>query len=318
MPFTNVHVRRKGLRAKGFRMVVPILAIALGSGGCLVTASTYKAKAKEAESLRNGLASTNKEKAMLEEKYVTIQKQLSGEKEENAALSSRIREQEEELGKIKEELSSLGKEYEGTRITREELISELLEMEKATGKKIQELNARAQSCETEKERLRKEAVARERTLSEVEMRAAETSDRETLRRERDILLGRIERIKEDRLREARRRDLRFTELAKTFSGISPRIAAMPVGPSMRILVPDNIFFRKGKSTLTDAGKKVVGEVGKTASEFPTAAIIITASGKSQAGNIQTVLTKGYSLPTGRVLTSARSRDRETELLLVIP
>jgi hypothetical protein len=304
MPFTNVHIRGKRLRAKGFRMVIPILAVTLGSGGCLVTTSTYKAKANEAESLRNGLASTNKEKTTLEAKYVTIQKQLSGEKEANAALSSRVREQDEELGRIKGELSSLAKKYEGTRITREELISELLEKEKATGKRIQELNTRAQSCETENERLRKEAVARETTISELEMQAGETSDRETLRRERDILLGRIERIKEERLQEARRRDLRFAELANTFSGISPRIAAMPVGPAMRILVPDN--------------KKVVGEVGKTASEFPTAAIIITASGKSQAGNIQAVLTKVHPLPTGRVLTSARSRDRETELLLIIP
>jgi outer membrane protein OmpA-like peptidoglycan-associated protein len=299
-------------------MVVPILAISLGSGGCLVTTSTYEAKAKEAESLRNGLASTNKERTTLEGKYVTIQKQLSDEKDANAALSSRVREQEEELGRTKEELFSLAKKYEGTRITREELISELLEKEKATGRRIQELNARAQSCETENERLRKEAVARETTISDLEMQSAKPSEMETLRRERDTLLGHIERSKEDRLQEARRRDLRFAELAKTFSGISPRIAAMPLGPAMRILVPDDIFFRKGKSTLTDAGKKVVGEVGKTASEFPTASIIITASGTSQAGNIQTVLTKGHSLPTGRVLTSARNRDRETEMLLVIP
>ncbi len=318
MPFRNVSVRGKGLRAKGFRMVVPILAVSLGSGGCLVTTSTFEAKAKEAESLRNGLASTNKEKTALEEKYVTIQKQLTDEKDANAALSLRVREQEEELGKIREELFSLSKKYEGTRITREELISELLEKEKATGRRIQELNERAQSCEAESERLRREAVARETMISDLEMQVGKASDTETLHRERDILLGRIERGKEDRLQEARRRDLRFAELAKTFSGISPRIAAMPVGPVMRILVPDDIFFRKGKSTLTDAGKKVVGEVGKTASEFPTASIIITASGQSQAGNIQTVLTKGHSLPTGRVLSSARSRDRETELLLIIP
>jgi hypothetical protein len=312
MPFTNVPVRGKGLRAKGFRMVVPILAATLGSGGCLVTTSTYEAKAKEAETLRDGLASTNKEKTLLEEKYVTIQKQLSEEKKANAALSSRVRGQEEELGRTKKELSSLAKKYEGTRITREELISELLEKEKATGKRIRELNARAQFCETDNERLRKEAVARETTISELEIRAAETSDRETLRKERDILLNTIEHIREENLQEARRRDLRFAELAKTFSGISPRIAAMPVGPAMRILVPDNILFRKGTSILTEDGKKVVGEVGRTASEFPTAEILITAR------NIQIVLTKGHSLPTGRVLISAGSRDRETELLLIIP
>ena len=112
--------------------------------------------------------------------------------------------------------------------------------------------------------------------------------------------------------------MRFAELATTFAGISPRIAVAPVGPSLRVLVPDQVLFRKGKSTLTDAGKKVIAEMGKTASEFPAAAVIITAAGKAQANEIRTALTKGHSLPPGRVLANAGSRDRGTELLLIIP
>ncbi|HEU5359913.1 MAG TPA: hypothetical protein VFU42_02020, partial [Candidatus Deferrimicrobiaceae bacterium] len=108
-------------------MVLPILTIALGTGGCLVTASTYEGKTREADSLRDALASANKERTILEERFSAIQKQVADEKEANAALASRNREQMEELKKANEELESAVRNYEGTRITREELISELLE-----------------------------------------------------------------------------------------------------------------------------------------------------------------------------------------------
>src|SRR4030067_720036 len=124
-------------------------------------------------------------------------------------------------------------------------------------------------------------------------------------------------MEEERDQERRRRDVRFAELATTFSGISSRIAVAPVGPSMRVLVPDQVLFRKGKSTLTDAGKKVIGEMGKTASEFPAAAVIITAAGKAQADEIRSALTKGHSVPPGRVLGDPGSRGRGTGMRLGI-
>ncbi|MGA6992807.1 MAG: hypothetical protein WBX50_02800, partial [Candidatus Deferrimicrobiaceae bacterium] len=140
-----------------------------------------------------------------------------------------------------------------------------------------------------------------------------------LRRERDILLGRVERIKEERLQETRRRDLRFTELAKTFSGISSQIEAAPAGPVMVVRVPDTVLFRKGKSTVSSAGKEVIREVGDTATEFTASAIIVTAEGKSKAEEIRTLLTKAHSLPRERVYADAGSGGRvTTELLLVIP
>ncbi|MGB3399728.1 MAG: hypothetical protein WBA34_06110 [Candidatus Deferrimicrobiaceae bacterium] len=319
MPWTNRLSRGKGLRTKGFWMVVPLVAFTLGAGGCLVTTSKYEAKTREADTLRDALASASKERNALEAKYEAIGKQLSDEEEGNMALSSRNRELEEELGNVREELASTAGKYEGTRITREELISELLEKEKATGKRIQELGAMAQQCDMERETLRREATERQATISALEKRVAETADAETLRRERDILLGRIERIKEERLQEARRRDLRFAELAKTFSGISSQIEAAPVGPVMVVRVPDTVLFRKGKSTVSSAGKKVIQEVGITAKEFPAAAIIVTAKGKSKAEAIRTLLTKTHSLPRDRVYANAESGDRvTTELLLVIP
>jgi len=299
-------------------MVVPLVAFTLGTGGCVVTTSKYEAKTREADSLRDALASASKEKNTLEARDEATRKQLSDEEKRNTALSSRNRELEEDLGNVKEELASIAGKYEGTRITREELISELLEKEKATGKRIQELGAMAQQCDMERERLQKEGIERQDTISALEKRITETADRETLRRERDILLGRIERIKEERLQEARRRDLRFAELAKTFSGISSRIESARVGPVMVVRVPDTVLFRKGKSSVSSAGKKVVREVGNTATEFPAAAIIVTAGEKSKAEEILTLLTKTHSLPREQVYSDAGSGTRVTELLLVIP
>ncbi len=306
------------MRTKGFSLVVPVLAIALGTGGCLVTTSQYDAKTKEADSLRDALAVTKKEKAILEAKHVASQKELSDEKEANAILSARVAEQEKELEQAKEDLASIGRKFEGTRITREELISELLEKEKATGKRIQQLSEMAQACDRERETLRRTAAAQEAAISGLEKRVAETPDMESLRRERDILLGRIERIREDRLREGRRRDLRFAELAKTVSGISPEIAAAPVGPAMRVRVPDTVLFSEGEPTLTNAGRQVIGEVGKAASEFPAAAIIVTAEEQSKADEILALLTKDYPANRERVSAGAGSEERNTELLLVIP
>ena len=293
-------------------MVVPLIAFTLGAGGCLVTTSKYEAKTKEADTLRDALASASKERNTLQVKYEAIQKQLSDEEKGNIALTSRNRE-------LEEELASIAGKYEGTRITREELISELLEKEKATGKRIQELGAMAQQCDMERETLRREAIERQVTISDLEKRVAETADAEALRRERDILLGRVERIKEERLQEAKRRDLRFAELERTFSDISSQIEAAPVGPVMVVRVPDTVLFRKGKSTISGTGKKVIQEVGNTAMEFPAAAIIVTAKGKSKVEEIRALLTKAHSLPRDRVYANAESGSRvTTELLLVIP
>jgi flagellar motor protein MotB len=307
-----------GLRTWGFRKIVPVLALVLGTGGCLVTTSTYEAKTREADRLREGLALANKEKGTLEARLLASEKRLSDVKEENGVLSAQLAEKEAELRTAKEELASIAGKYEGTRITREELIAELLEKEKAIGKRTRELSASVQACEAERERLRQEAAARETTISELEKQVGETPDVESLRRERDILLGRVEHMKEERLREATRRDARFAELAQTFSGISPHIAVETIGPAMRIQVSEKVLFRKGKSALTEAGKKMIAEVGKTASEFPAASIIVMAGRKSQAGGILSALTKGHALPPGQVLAKAGSRGGAIELLLVIP
>ena len=164
------------MRTWGFRKVVPVLALALGTGGCLVTASTYEAKTREADTLREAVAFANKEKGTIEARLLASEKQISSAKEENTVLSGRLRAVEGELRTVKEESASIVGKYEGTRITREELISELLEKEKATGKRIQELSERVQACEAERERFRQEAASRETAVSELEKQVRETPD----------------------------------------------------------------------------------------------------------------------------------------------
>src|SRR3990170_1555978 len=79
----------QGLRTRGFRKVVSVLALALGTGGCLVTASTYEAKTREADTLREAVAFANKEKGTIETRLLASEKQISSAKEENTVLSGR-------------------------------------------------------------------------------------------------------------------------------------------------------------------------------------------------------------------------------------
>lgn len=297
-------------------MFLPVLAIALGTGGCLVTSSTYEAKAGEADALRDALAAASRERNAVGEKYAELSKQAAERDGENAVLEGRIREQQAELMRARERLDAISTEIEGTRITREELISELLEKEKATGKRIQELSARAQECES---RLRTATLSRgEPGPSGPDGGEGNAAAEESLRRERDILLGRIERIGEERLQEERRRDARFTELAEAFSGISSRITAERLGPAMRVVVPDGVLSRKGQPPLTEAGRRVIEEMGKTASEFPATAVIIAAGESTLTAEISSLLANGHSFPPDRILVAAGNGNRHTELVLIVP
>src|SRR3972149_4173785 len=102
----------QGLRTRGFRKVVSVLALALGTGGCLVTASTYEAKTKGGDTLREAVAFANKEKGTLEARLLSSEKQISDGKEQNAILSARLRETEGELRTAKDQLASIAGKYE--------------------------------------------------------------------------------------------------------------------------------------------------------------------------------------------------------------
>ena len=295
-----------------------LLLLALAAGGCMVASSKYDVKTREADTLRDALANTNKEKSVLEARTDALQTQLSGEKEEVTALSARVRTQEEEIRRINEELASARKNYEGTRITREQFITELLEKEKTTGKRIQELNERAQTCEQALEAHGKESASKETELGDLRKKVEKPQETDALRRERDILLGRVERLSEERTQEEKRREDRFAALVEYLSKASADIKTATLGPTLRIYLPEKILFLKGKAALSDGGRKVLGEVGKAASEFSAASILLSTGGKKTAEEISTFLTGQAKIPADRILPKYIEKERGAEILLLIP
>ncbi len=304
---------------KGLRAVTSLLAASCLAGGCLVTGSTYETKSREADALRDALAATNKEKNQATAKVEALTKQLSDEKAESARLSTRVAAQDDEFKRMSDELASARKNYEGTRITREELISELLEKEKATGKRIQDLNVRGQALEAEVEKLRKEAAEREAQLAEARRNAELTPDAASLRKERDILLGRVERLTEERSQEEKRRNERLAALAESAGKAAPGVTVSPLGPALRIVVPERLLHRPpGKGELSDALKAVIAEVGKAAGELPSSSVIIAAPAPKTAAEIQAALVGSAGVPRARVLVNAGAAAKGAELLLVAP
>ena len=272
----------------------------------MVASSKYEIKTKEADALRDAVAAANKEKTALEARNEALQKQLADGKDAEAALASRVQAQEGEIRQMSEELALARKNYEGTRITREQFISELLEKEKATGKRIQELNERALACEHALENLRKESGARD------------SSDNVALKRERDILLGRVERLTEERKQEEKRRDDRFAALSEDIGKAARDVTVTPLGPALRVVLPEKVLIVKGKATLSEGGKKTIARVGKAAAEFPTSSILVTAGGKKIAGEIRTVLADAGKIPVERIPVRLYDNEKGAELLLLVP
>ena len=317
---TDTGMKSMGGNLRGNRLMAAacLLLLGLAAGGCMVASTKYDVKTREADTLRDALANTNKEKTVLEARNDALQTQLTGEKEEVTALSARFRTQEEEIRRINEELASARKNYEGTRITREQFISELLEKEKTTGKRIQELSAKAQSCEQVLEAHGKDGAARETELSDLRKKVEKPQETEALRRERDILLGRVERLSEERKQEEKRREERFADLVEYFGKVSADIKSATLGPTLRIYLPERILFLKGKAGLSDGGRKVLGEVGKAASEFSTSSILLSTGGKKTADEISTGLNGQAKIPADRIFQKYIEKDRGAEILLLIP
>ncbi len=304
---------------KGLRVATSVLALSCLAGGCLVTGSTYETKIREADTLRDALAATSKEKGQIAAQAEALRKQLADEKETSAGLSARLKTQDEDIRRMSDELASARKNYEGTRITREQLISELLEKEKATGKRIQDLSAKGQGLEAETDRLRKEAAEREILIAELRRKAETTPDAAALRRERDILLGRVERLTEERSQEEKRRNERLAALAEAAGKAAPGVTASALGPALRIVVPDRLLFRaSGKGELSDPLKAVIAELGKAAGELPSASVIVAAPAPKTAEDIQAALVGTKGLDRGRVLVNAGGKDKGAELFLLAP
>ena len=73
------------------RAVIPIAAVAalLSCAGCIVTTSTYDAKVREVEVLRDAYASSNREISRLAGEVEALSKQVAGQKTAIQGLSSR-------------------------------------------------------------------------------------------------------------------------------------------------------------------------------------------------------------------------------------
>jgi regulator of replication initiation timing len=282
----------------------------LAAGGCMVTSSKYEMKTKEADNLRDAVAAASKENAVLEARNEALRKQLADEKNAKEALAARAQAQEADLRRTGEELASARKNYEGTRITREQFISELLEKEKSTGKRIQELNARVQACEASLEAFRKEPGDGDSGPA--------SPDGDALKRERDILLGRVERLTEERRQEEKRREDRFAALAEAIGKVSRDVSVTPMGPALSVALPDRILRAKGKAALSEGGKKVVTLVERAAAEFPSASILIVAGEKKSAGEIRTAIANPGKVPRERIHVKINEKEKGAELLLLVP
>lgn len=306
------------MNGKRLGAAAAVLFLCFAAGGCMVASSKYDLKTKEADALRDAVAAINKEKTVLEAHAEALRKQVADGKAAEAELEGRVQAQQAELRRMGEELASAKKNYEGTRITREEFISELLEKEKTTGKRIQGLTERAQTCEASLDALRKETSVRDSELAGLKKDAGKPGDNEALKRERDILLGRVERLTEERTQEERRRDERFAALSDALRKVSRDVSVTPLGPALRVVLPEHVLLAKGKSTLSDGGKKTIVLAGKAAAEFPTASVLVSAGGKKVAGEIRAALAAAGKIPEERILVKIYDKEKGAELLLLVP
>jgi uncharacterized protein YlxW (UPF0749 family) len=75
----------------------------LSCAGCIVTTSTYDAKVREAEALRDAYASANREKSRLAGEVETLSKRVAGQEATIESLSARDKACEEDAAQPKAE-----------------------------------------------------------------------------------------------------------------------------------------------------------------------------------------------------------------------
>jgi predicted RNase H-like nuclease (RuvC/YqgF family) len=283
-----------------FAAFVAAAVLLFAGPGCIVTGTTYGLKAKEADSLREAMASLNRDKGKLAEENAALQKQVAAGKETEAALSARLAEKDESLKRLSEDLAAARQTYEGSRDTREQFIDELLEKEKATGKRLQELSARAERDERELERLMREAAAREPES-----------------RERDILAGRVERLQEERREAATRRDERLAALSANLGKLSREVSVSPMGPALRVVVPEKLVVRDRGGGLTELGAELVSQLAAAAADLPSSSLVVITGGKASAETLRNAAVRGKA-PEERLFSHVREKEPRAELLLIAP
>jgi chromosome segregation ATPase len=86
------------------------LAALLSCAGCIVTTSTYDAKVREIEALRDAYASSNRETSRLAGEVQALSKQVAGQKTALQEISSRAEECEGRLAREKGESADRDRE----------------------------------------------------------------------------------------------------------------------------------------------------------------------------------------------------------------
>jgi len=79
------------------------VAALLSCAGCIVTSSSYDAKVREVEALRDAYASSNREKSRLAGEVETLSKQVAGQEATIERLSARDKACEEAAARPKAE-----------------------------------------------------------------------------------------------------------------------------------------------------------------------------------------------------------------------
>jgi len=94
------------------RVMITLAALAalLSCAGCIVTTSTYDAKVREVEALRDAYASSNRETSRLAGEVEALSKQVAGQKAALQELSSRA--DACEAGRTREKLESAARDRE--------------------------------------------------------------------------------------------------------------------------------------------------------------------------------------------------------------
>jgi chromosome segregation ATPase len=82
-------------------ITITAVAALLSSAGCIVTTSTYDAKVREVEALRDAYASSNRESSRLAGEVEALKKQVAGQNAALQELSSRADACEGELAREK-------------------------------------------------------------------------------------------------------------------------------------------------------------------------------------------------------------------------
>lgn len=94
------------MTSKSLAALAAAAVLLLAGPGCIVTSATYQMKTKEADTLREAMASLSREKAKLAEENAALSKQVAACKDAGAALSARLAEKDAREQECRAELRS--------------------------------------------------------------------------------------------------------------------------------------------------------------------------------------------------------------------